>query len=171
MAANMNTTHSKLSPCLWFDGQAEEAANFYTSIFKGGKITHIQRYSDSGKAAHCQMPGSVMVVAFELNGLPFTALNGGPQFKFSPAISFQIECADQAEVDHYWERLKDGGDPTKQRCGWVEDKFGVSWQVIPSAFIKMASDPNQAKSKRAYEAMMGMTKFDVCALERAFNEG
>jgi predicted 3-demethylubiquinone-9 3-methyltransferase (glyoxalase superfamily) len=162
---------SQIAPCLWFDGQAEEAANFYTSIFKGGKITHVQHYRDAGMETHKQKPGSVMVVAFELNGQPFTALNGGPQFKFSPAISFQIECADQAEVDHYWDKLKDGGDPTKQRCGWVEDKFGVSWQVIPKALFKMIADPNLEKSKRTYEAMMGMTKFDTAALERVFRDG
>jgi predicted 3-demethylubiquinone-9 3-methyltransferase (glyoxalase superfamily) len=162
---------SPITPCLWFDGQAEEAANFYTSIFKGGKITHIQHYNDAGMEAHGRKPGSVMVVAFELNGQPFTALNGGPQFKFSPAISFQIECDDQAEVDHYWDNLKDGGDPTKQRCGWVEDKFGVSWQVIPKALFKMIADSNAEKSKRTYEAMMGMTKFDIAALERVFHDG
>ena len=162
---------SQIAPCLWFDGQAEEAANFYTSIFKGGKITHVQHYSEAGMEVHGQKPGSVMVVAFELNGQPFTALNGGPQFKFSPAISFQIECADQAEVEHYWDKLKDGGDPTKQRCGWVEDKFGVSWQVIPKALYKMIADPNLEKSKRTYEAVMSMTKLDTAALERVFNDG
>jgi predicted 3-demethylubiquinone-9 3-methyltransferase (glyoxalase superfamily) len=162
---------SQIAPCLWFDGQAEEAANFYTSIFKSGKIAHVQHYSDAGIEVHGQKPGSVMVVAFELNGQPFTALNGGPQFRFSPAISFQIECADQAEVDHYWDKLKDGGDPTKQRCGWVEDKFGVSWQVFPSALLKMMADPKLEKSKRAYEAMMVMKKLDIAALERVFHDG
>jgi predicted 3-demethylubiquinone-9 3-methyltransferase (glyoxalase superfamily) len=171
MAENQNTMLSQISPCLWFDGQAEEAANFYTSIFKGGKINHVQRYNDAGMEAHGQKPGSAMVVSFELNGHSFTALNGGPQFKFSPAISFQIECADQEEVDHYWDKLKDGGDPTKQRCGWVEDKFGVSWQVIPKALFKMIADTNPEKSKRTYEAMMGMQKFDIAVLERVFRDG
>jgi predicted 3-demethylubiquinone-9 3-methyltransferase (glyoxalase superfamily) len=162
---------SQIAPCLWFDGQAEEAANFYTDVFKDSKITHIQHYSEIGTEVHGQKPGSVMVVAFELNGQPFTALNGGPQFKFSPAISFQIDCADQAEVDHYWERLKDGGDPTKQQCGWVQDKFGVSWQVVPKVLTAMIADPDIKKSKRAFEAMMGMKKFDIAALERVFQEG
>lgn len=162
---------SQIAPCLWFDGQAEEAANFYTSIFKDGKITHVQRYTDAGKETHGREPGSVMVVAFELNGLSFTALNGGPMYKFTPAISFQIECADQAEVDHYWDRLKDGGDPTKQRCGWVEDKFGVSWQVIPKALKEKIADPDREKSKRAYEAVLDMKKLDVTALEHESNDG
>jgi predicted 3-demethylubiquinone-9 3-methyltransferase (glyoxalase superfamily) len=162
---------SQIAPCLWFDGQAEEAANFYTSIFKDSKITHTQRFSDAGTKVHGQEPGSVMVVAFELNGQAFTALNGGPQFKFSPAISFQIDCADQAEVDHYWDKLKDGGDPTKQQCGWVQDKFGVSWQVIPKRLTEMIANPDVEKSKRAFEAMMGMKKFDIAALERVFHEG
>jgi predicted 3-demethylubiquinone-9 3-methyltransferase (glyoxalase superfamily) len=159
---------SKITPCLWFDGQAEEAANFYTSFFKGGKITHTQRYGEAGKATHGHKPGTVMVVAFELNGQSFTALNGGPQFKFSEAISFQIECDDQAEVDHYWERLTDGGDPARQRCGWVADKFGVCWQVVPKALTDMIADPDPDKSRRTYEAMMAMKKFDIAALKRAY---
>jgi len=159
---------SKIAPCLWFDGQAEEAANFYTSFFKGGKITHTQRYGEAGKVTHGHKPGTVMVVAFELNGQSFTALNGGPQFKFSEAISFQIECDDQTEVDHYWERLTDGGDPARQQCGWVADKFGVSWQVVPKALTDMIADPDPEKSRRTFEAMMAMKKLDIATLKRAY---
>lgn len=160
---------SKIKPCLWFDGQAEEAAVFYTSFFKGGKITHIQNYSEAANDIHGQKPGSVMTVTFELNGQSFTALNGGPQFKFNEAISFQIECDDQEEIDYYWEKLTHNGDPSKQQCGWVADKFGVSWQVVPKALEKMISDPNPEKSRRCFEAMMGMKKLDITALVQAYD--
>jgi len=160
---------TQITPCLWFDGQAEEAANFYTSFFKDGKITHIQRYGEAGKEVHGKETGTAMVVAFELNGQSFTALNGGPQFKFSEAISFQIVCDDQAEVDAYWEKLTDGGDPARQRCGWVADKFGVCWQVVPKALKDMIADSDPEKSQRTYKAMMGMTKLDIAALKRAYD--
>jgi predicted 3-demethylubiquinone-9 3-methyltransferase (glyoxalase superfamily) len=160
---------SKITPCLWFNGQAEEAANFYTSFFKGGKVTQIQHYGEAGKEIHGHDPGSVMQVAFELDGQSFTALNGGPQFNFSEAISFQIECEDQAEVDHYWQKLIDDGDPTKQQCGWVADKFGVSWQVVPKALGEMISGLDREKSQRAFLAMMGMKKMDIAALKRAYD--
>jgi predicted 3-demethylubiquinone-9 3-methyltransferase (glyoxalase superfamily) len=160
---------SQITPCLWFDGQAEEAANFYTSIFKDSKIKHVQRYGSVGKDTHGREPGSVMVVAFELNGQPFTALNGGPQFKFNEAISFQIDCADQAEIDHYWGKLTEGADPARQQCGWVADKFGVCWQIVPTALKDMISSPDKEKSSRAFKAMMEMKKFDVAALRKAYD--
>lgn len=160
---------SKLTPCLWFDGRAEEAANFYTSFFPNSKITHIQRYTSAGQKNHEHQSGSVMVVAFELNGQPFTALNGGPHFKFTPAISFQVMCDDQTEVDHYWDNLTEGGPVEAQRCGWVTDKFGVSWQVVPKIMLEMLADGDTVKAGRATEAMMGMKKLDIAALQRAFD--
>ena len=137
---------AKITPCLWFDTQAEEAAQFYTAIFKNSKITHVQRYGEAGKEVHGRPPGSVMVAVFELDGQPFTALNGGPIFKFNEAISFQIDCQSQEEIDYYWDRLTAGGDPKAPQCGWLKDRFGVSWQVVPRALLEMLSDPDQAKS-------------------------
>ena len=160
---------SKIAPCLWFDHQAEEAARFYTGIFKHSKITEISRYGEAGKEVHGQPPGSVMTVAFELNGQSFTALNGGPHFKFNEAVSLQIDCANQHEVDYYWERLGDGGDPNAQQCGWVKDKFGLSWQVIPRILPKLLSDPDSAKSQRAFKAMIGMKKLNIEELQQAFD--
>lgn len=160
---------SQIVPCLWFDGQAEEAANFYVSFFKDATITHIQRYGSAGKETHGREAGTVMVVAFQLNGHSFTALNGGPQFKFNEAVSFQIKCADQAEVDHYWSHLTDGADPARQRCGWVADKFGVCWQVIPTCLPEMIGGPDAQGSQRAVAAMMGMKKLDIAALKQAYD--
>ena len=159
---------SKISPCLWFDRQAEDAARFYTGIFKDSKITAISRYPDAGQEIHGQPPGSVLTVAFELEGQSFTALNGGPHFKFNEAISLQIECETQEEVDYYWERLSEGGDPQAQQCGWLKDKFGLSWQVVPKGMAEMLNDPDTAKSRRAFEAMMQMKKLDIAGLQRAF---
>ena len=160
---------NKITPCLWFNGNAEEAANLYTSVFKNSKITNISRYTEAGKEFHGHEAGQVLVVAFELDGHPFVGLNGGPQFKFSEAVSFQIDCADQAEVDHFWEKLGEGGDPEKRQCGWLADKFGVAWQVVPSALTKMLTDPDVEKVKRATVAMMHMKKFDIAGLQKAFN--
>lgn len=158
---------SKISPCLWFDTQAEDAAKFYTSIFKDSKITSISHFPDAGKEIHGKDHGTVMVAAFELNGQSFTALNGGPQFKFSEAISLQVECADQQEIDYYWDRLTaDGGTPSV--CGWLKDKFGLSWQVVWKDFPAMMTDPDSAKVTRVFAAMMQMQKMDVAALHRAF---
>ncbi|HEV3272586.1 MAG TPA: VOC family protein [Candidatus Methylacidiphilales bacterium] len=157
-----------ITPCLWFDGQAEEAAKFYTAIFKNSKITTVSRYGEAGKEIHGREPGSVMVVAFDLNGHPFTALNGGPHFKFNEAVSFQIECATQEEVDYYWEKLSDGGDPKAQQCGWLKDKFGLSWQVVPKNLPELIDHPDTAKSQRAFQAMLKMKKLDIAALQRAF---
>ncbi|KAH8819273.1 3-demethylubiquinone-9 3-methyltransferase [Xylogone sp. PMI_703] len=158
---------AKITPCLWFDGRAEEAANFYTSIFKNGKITHIQKRIGEEDP---EIANSILVVAFELDGQTFTALNGGPLFKFNEAISFQIDCANQAEVDCYWEKLREGGDPSKQQCGWVEDKFGVSWQVVPRQLIEVyLPDPDPAKAQRTYKAMLEMKKLDIDVLKRAYD--
>jgi len=159
---------NKITPCLWFDDQAEDAAKFYTSIFQDSKITAISRYGEAGQEVHGRPTGSVMVVAFELNGQPFTALNGGPIFKFNEAVSFQIDCATQEEVDYYWEKLTPGGDPGAQQCGWLKDKFGVSWQVVPTILPKLITDPDTAKSQRAFQAMLGMKKLDIAGLEKAF---
>jgi predicted 3-demethylubiquinone-9 3-methyltransferase (glyoxalase superfamily) len=163
----MATTQA-ITPCLWFDTQAEEAARFYTSIFKNSKIGTITRYTEAGREVHKRSPGSVMTVEFELNGQPFTALNGGPEFKFNESISFQIMCKTQEEVDHYWNKLGAGGDPRSQQCGWLKDKYGLSWQVVPTVLIEMMSDPDREKSDRAMEAMLKMKKLDIAELERAF---
>ena len=155
----------KITPCLWFDDQAEEAARFYTGIFKDSKITAIWRYPQEhyGKPA-----GAVLMAAFEIEGQPFTALNGGPHFKFTEAVSFQIECETQAEVDYYWERLSEGGDPEAQQCGWVKDKFGLSWQVVPKIMPDLLTDPDTVAAQRAFAAMLGMRKLDIAELQRAF---
>ena len=161
----------KITPCLWFDTQAEEAANFYVGIFENSRITTIARYGKAGTEVHGKPAGSVMTVAFELEGLPFTALNGGPIFKFNEAISLQIYCQSQEEVDHFWNKLSAGGDPKSQQCGWLKDKFGVSWQVVPTALLDMITSPDAARSQRAFGAMMPMKKLDIAALRRAFDGG
>jgi predicted 3-demethylubiquinone-9 3-methyltransferase (glyoxalase superfamily) len=161
-------TAQPIVPCLWFDNQAEEAARFYTGIFKNSKLGKISRYGEAGREVHGQAAGTVMTVEFELNGQPFTALNGGPQFKFNEAISFQIMCQTQEEVDYYWDRLGQGGDPNAQVCGWVKDKYGLAWQVVPSALARMMSDPDREKAGRAMQAMLKMKKLDIAELERAF---
>ena len=158
-----------ITPCLWFDSEAEEAANFYVSIFKNSKITEISRYGEAGKEHHGKPVGSVMVAAFEINGQPFTALNGGPMFKISEAVSFQIMCDSQEDVDYYWEKLGAGGDPDAQQCGWLKDKFGVSWQVIPAEFLKMVSGPDAEKTQRAMNAMFQMKKLDLSTLKKAYD--
>lgn len=160
-------TLAKITPCLWFDSEAEEAAKFYTSIFPNSKIGAISRYGEEGKEFHGKEPGSVLTVAFELDGLKFTALNGGPKFKFTEATSFQINCETQAEVDHYWEKLSEGGEPRAQQCGWVRDKFGLSWQVVPTVLPKLLSGPDQAKSGRVMQAMLQMKKLDIATLVAA----
>jgi predicted 3-demethylubiquinone-9 3-methyltransferase (glyoxalase superfamily) len=160
-------TIQRISPCLWFDDQGEAAARFYTGIFKNSKMVAISRYPDAGKEIHGKEPGSVMTVAFELNGQSFTALNGGPHFKFNEAVSFQIECETQDEVDYCWEKLSEGGDPNAQQCGWLKDKFGLSWQVVPKVLDKLVAEPDSAKSRRAFEAMLQMRKLDIAVLKRA----
>lgn len=159
---------TKITPCLWFDDQAEAAANFYISIFKNSKITAVTRYPAVGQEIHGKPAGSVLTVEFELDGQPFTALNGGPHFKFSEAISLQVECATQDEVDYFWEKLGAGGDPAAQQCGWLKDKFGLSWQVVPKGMVEMLNDPDQAKVQRAFAAILQMKKLDLAELQRAF---
>ena len=155
-------TDKAFTTCLWFDTEGEAAANHYTSIFKDSKIGRIGRYTEAGPGK----AGSVMAVEFELNGQKFVALNGGPQFKFNEAISFQIPCADQDEVDYYWSRLSEGGQEVA--CGWLKDKYGLSWQVVPTVLIDMIGDPDPEKAKRTTEAMFAMTKFDIAALQKAY---
>jgi predicted 3-demethylubiquinone-9 3-methyltransferase (glyoxalase superfamily) len=163
----MPTIQSKITPCLWFDSEAEDAARFYTSIFKNSKIGTISRYGEAGKEFHGKAPGSVLTVEFELDGQGFTALNGGPLFKFNEAISFQVSCETQAELDHYWEKLSAGGDPKAQQCGWLKDKFGVSWQVVPAILPKLMSDPDAKKTERMMQALFQMKKLDIGELQRA----
>ena len=158
----------KIAPCLWFDDQAEEAARFYTGIFKNSRIGTVARYGKAGHEVHGRPAGSVMTVAFELEGQAFTALNGGPVFKFNEAISFQVNCETQAEVDYYWEKLSEGGDVKAQQCGWLKDQYGVSWQVVPRALVEMITDPDAEKSGRAMEAMLRMKKLDIAELKRAY---
>ncbi|MGP3979808.1 VOC family protein [Streptomyces sp. KR80] len=155
-------TTDGFTTCLWFDEQAEEAANYYTSIFKNSKIERVTHYTEAGP----RPAGSVLTVEFELNGQKFVALNGGPEFTFNEAISFQIFCDDQDELDYYWSKLTEGGEEIA--CGWLRDKYGVCWQVIPAGLTDMICDPDPEKAKRATEAMLSMTKFDVAALEKAY---
>jgi predicted 3-demethylubiquinone-9 3-methyltransferase (glyoxalase superfamily) len=163
-----NRSHEIPHPSfLWFDDQAEEAAKFYTSIFKDSKITSITRYPDAGTEVTGKKAGSVMTVAFELKGQPLTALNGGPYFKFNEAISLVIDCETQQDVDYYWEKLTAGGDPDAQRCGWLKDKFGLSWQVVPTELPEILGDPDRKKAERAFKAMLQMSKLDIAALRRA----
>ena len=159
----MATITQKITPSLWFDTQAEEAARFYVSIFRDAHIGSISHYGPGA-----QMPeGTVLTVEFTLEGQTFTALNGGPQFTFSPAISFVVHCTTQDEVDHYWDRLSEGGDPQAQMCGWLSDKYGVSWQIVPDALAEYMTDPDPAKAGRTMQAMLQMTKLDIEALRRA----
>jgi predicted 3-demethylubiquinone-9 3-methyltransferase (glyoxalase superfamily) len=153
---------TKITPFLWFDTQAEEAARFYVSIFKNSKIVSVARYGDAGPGPK----GSVMTVAFELDGQPFIALNGGPHFKFTEAISFSVDCKTQPEVDEFWGKLSAGGE--ESQCGWLKDKFGLSWQINPSVLGKMLSDPDPRKSKRVMEAMLKMKKIDIEVLKQAY---
>ena len=159
---------TRIRPCLWFDDQAEAAAALYTSVFPNSRVVKVARYGEAGVEVHGRPAGSVMTVDFELDGQPFTALNGGPHFQFSPAVSFEVHCDTQAEIDHYWERLSAGGDPRAQQCGWLADRFGVSWQVVPRALLAMVSGRPDARAERAFAAMMGMKKLDIAELERAY---
>jgi len=158
----------RITPCLWFDRQAEEAVAFYTTVFKDSRIVEVSRYGEAGREVHGQRPGTVMTVAFELAGQAFTALNGGPAFTFNEAVSFQVNCETQEEVDDYWTRLSEGGDERAQQCGWLKDRYGVSWQIVPRALIEMIKDPDPAKSGRVMEAMLRMKKIDIATLERAY---
>lgn len=158
----------KLQTCLWFDGKAEEAAKFYLSVFENGKINSINHYGKAGKENHGQEEGSVMTVDFEMNGMHFLGLNGGPIFKFNESVSFMIMCKDQKEVDYYWDKLtSDGGE--ESQCGWCKDKYGLSWQVVPEVLMKMQQSPDQAKRDRVMTAFMKMKKYDIETLEKAFH--
>ncbi len=162
----MPTIH-QIVPCLWFDGQAEDAATFYVYVFDRSRIKRVSRYTEVGREVHGRAPGSVMVVDFEIEGQPFTALNGGPQFKFNEAISLQVMCETQSEIDRYWEKLTLGGDEKSQQCGWLKDKFGVSWQIVPSILPELMVDSDLAKVGRTMTAMLKMKKLDIAALKKA----
>lgn len=157
----------KITPCLWFDHQAEEAATFYTGIFPDSCLVSTTRYPDAGFEFHGKPAGSVMTVSFELGGQPFVALNGGPVFRFNEAVSFQIGCADQAEVDHYWQHLGAGGDPAAQQCGWLKDRFGLSWQVVPHVLTDLLQHTDAAVAQRVMQAVLGMKKLEIEALTQA----
>jgi predicted 3-demethylubiquinone-9 3-methyltransferase (glyoxalase superfamily) len=158
----------KITPCLWFDRNAEEAAAFYTSVFKNSKIKSVSRYTEAGFEVHHMPAGTALTVEFELDGQKFTALNGGPMFKFNEAISFQVSCDSQEEVDYYWEKLSQGGDPQAQQCGWLKDKFGVSWQIVPRVVSEMMMDKDTKRSGRAMQALMQMKKLDIQKLKQAY---
>ena len=151
----------KPTPCLWFDTQGEDAARFYTSVFPNSRIVDIARFGEAGP----REAGMVMVVSFELDGQPFTALNGGPDFTVSEAVSFQVDCADQAEVDRYWETLSEGGE--QGACGWLKDRFGLSWQIVPARLTELLRDPDTARAQRVMAAMLGMGKIEIADLEAA----
>ncbi|MBC7836198.1 VOC family protein [Acetobacteraceae bacterium] len=158
----------KITPNLWFDKEAEEAANFYVSVFKNSKIGKISYYGTEGQEVHGQKPGTVMTAEFELDGQKFVALNGGPVFKFNEAISFMVDCKDQEEVDYYWEKLS--AHPESEQCGWLKDKYGLSWQITPRILEEMISDKDAAKAGRVMKAMLKMKKIDVAALRQAYDQ-
>lgn len=160
----------KITACLWFDDKAEEAAKFYASIFKNSKIGDITLYGKEGYEIHGRSAGSVATVEFEIEGQGFVALNGGPVFKFNEAVSFQVHCETQEEVNYYWERLSEGGDEKAQQCGWLKDRYGVSWQIVPTALIKMLKDKDNKKSDRVMRAMLQMHKLEIDALKQAYGQ-
>lgn len=160
--------NDRITPSLWFDTQAEEAALHYTGIFPNSRIVSLVRYGEAGQETTGGRPGSVMTVAFELDGQSFVALNGGPAFTFNEALSLVVNCEDQDEVDYYWERLGEGGDERAQQCGWLKDRFGVSWQVVPRLLPRLLADPDPERAARVMAAMLPMKKLDVAALERAY---
>jgi predicted 3-demethylubiquinone-9 3-methyltransferase (glyoxalase superfamily) len=156
----------KIVPCLWFDNEAEEAVNFYTSLFKDSKIISISRYGEGAP----KPAGTALTVIFQMNGQEFMALNGGPEFKFTEAVSLFVDCESQQEVDNYWAKLTaDGGE--ESQCGWLKDKYGLSWQIVPNALGGLLSDPDPAKSKKVFDALMQMRKIDIATLERAYEQG
>lgn len=157
----------KITPCLWFDNNAEEAVNFYASVFKDSKIGDVTRYDEASAKVSGQPAGSVLTVEFQIGGQPFMALNGGPVFKFTEATSFIIDCDSQEEVDYYWDKLTQGGDEKAQQCGWLKDKYGLSWQVVPTVLNQMLKDPDPVKAGRVMTAMLEMKKIDILALEKA----
>jgi predicted 3-demethylubiquinone-9 3-methyltransferase (glyoxalase superfamily) len=160
----------KITPCLWFDSNAEEAVRFYASIFKKSKIGKIARYGKEGYEIHGKPAGSVMTIEFELDGQTFTALNGGPVFKFNEAISFQVHCKTQEELDQYWDKLSKGGEKDAQQCGWLKDKYGVSWQIVPTVLGKMMQDKDPKKTERVMGALLRMKKLDIARLKQAYGQ-
>ena len=164
----MPITKTPIVPCLWFDSQAEEAAAYYTGIFPNSEITAVTRYTEVGREFHGKERGTALTVEFSLDGQTMTALNGGPVFQFTEAISLQIMCDTQEEIDHFWDKLSAGGDPAAQRCGWLKDKFGLSWQVAPKSIVEMMVTPDAAKTGRMMTALFGMGKLDKATLEAAF---
>ena len=162
-------TTQKISSNLWFDRQAQDAVNFYLSVFIHSRIIRTTHYGKEGYEIHKMPEGSVMTIEFELEGSRFVALNGGPAFKFSEAISFIINCNTQEEIDYFWNKLSEGGDKNAQQCGWLKDKFGLSWQVVPAKLSEIFADPDSTKTERVMKAMMSMKKMDIRTLERAYN--
>lgn len=158
----------KFTPFLWFDDKAEEAANFYVSIFQNSKISSVVRYDEAGAKASGRPKGTVMSVTFELQGQEFTALNGGPIFKFTEAISFVVNCKTQEEVDELWEKLSEGGDEKAQQCGWLKDKYGLSWQIVPTILGELLQDKDAKKAERVMQAMLQMKKIDIAGLKKAY---
>jgi predicted 3-demethylubiquinone-9 3-methyltransferase (glyoxalase superfamily) len=159
----------KLIPCLWFDNQAEEAANFYVSVFKDASVEKVARYGKEGQEIHGRPEGSVMTVLFRIGGNEFVALNGGPAFKFNEAVSFQVMCETQDEVDHYWKRLSEGGDLEAQQCGWLKDRYGLSWQIVPTALPELLTDADRRRSDRVMRALLQMKKLDIEGLRQAYD--
>jgi predicted 3-demethylubiquinone-9 3-methyltransferase (glyoxalase superfamily) len=157
----------KIIPCLWFDNQAEEAAKFYVSVFERSRVSRITRYGDDGQEVHGRKPGSVMTVEFELELVPFTALNGGTHFRFNEAISLQVMCDTQTEIDRLWRKLSAGGDERAQQCGWLKDKFGLSWQIVPSVLPELIADRDPDRASRVVSSMLKMKKLDIAALKEA----
>ena len=162
-------TIQKITPCLWFDGQAEEAAKFYVGIFDKSRIHRMSHYTQEGQDVHGRQPGSVMAVDFELAGQSFTALNGGSQFRFNEAISLQVMCDTQDEIDRFWSKLTAGGSPDAQMCGWLKDKFGVSWQIVPKVLPELIGDSDPAKAGRVMKALLQMKRLDIAALKKAYS--
>ena len=162
-------TKQRISSNLWFAYEAEEAANYYVSIFKNGRVKKVSHYGKEGYDIHKMPEGTVMTVEFELDGQPFVALNGGPVFKFNEAVSFVVNCDSQTEIDYYWEKLSQGGDKQAQQCGWLKDKYGLSWQVVPRQLSEMFSDQSSERSESVMKAMLQMKKLDIKKLEEAYN--
>jgi predicted 3-demethylubiquinone-9 3-methyltransferase (glyoxalase superfamily) len=161
-------TIQTIIPCLWFDSQAEEAATFYVSVFERSRISRVARYGEEGQEVHGRKPGTAMTVAFELEGKPFTALNGGPLFHFTEAISLQVMCETQEEIDRYWDKLPAGGDEKAQQCGWLKDKYGLSWQIVPLVLPDLLGDSDPAKAGRVMKVMLKMKKLDIATLKAAY---
>ncbi|HRN74249.1 VOC family protein [Ottowia sp.] len=165
----MPSLAARIQPCLWFDDQAEQAVAFYCGIFPGARLGAITHYPEAGRQQHGKPPGSVMTVSFELLGQPMLALNGGLHFRFSEALSLMVLCETQDEIDHYWNALSQGGDPAAQQCGWLKDRFGLSWQIVPTLYQEIESSTDRAAVERYMAAMMGMKKLDITRLRQAFD--